>query len=302
MRRRDVLALLGGAAFGWPLAVHAQQKTMPVVGYLAIGRPDPENRFVATFRQGLREAGYVDGQNVRIEIRWAEGKPERFPALATELVTLNVDVIVAAGGTLAAVAAKRATTSVPIVFTGVGDPVGEGLVAGLARPGGNITGVASFTPELVGKRLELIKQVVPEVDLIAFLLKPDAMSERTKEAWVKEAEVAARALGVRLQVVEARGPKDFDRAFADMSEAHAGALAVLTTPVFNVYHQRLVDLATEHRLRQCFRGGTTPPLGALCPMGRTLTIWTNTRLRTWARSSPVQNPQTCRSSSRPNSS
>src|SRR5437763_12190268 len=110
MRRRDVLALLGGAAFGWPRAVHAQQERMPVVGYLAIGRPDPENRFVAAFRRGLREAGYVDGQNVRIEIRWAEGKPERFPALATELVTLNVDVIVAAGGTLAAVAAKWATT------------------------------------------------------------------------------------------------------------------------------------------------------------------------------------------------
>jgi putative ABC transport system substrate-binding protein len=129
------------------------------------------------------------------------------------------------------------------VFIGVGDPVAEGLVASLAHPGGNITGLSSFTPELIGKRLELLKQAVPGVSLIALLIKPDAVSEHTKEAWLKDAEVAARALGVGLQVFEARSPEDFDTAFADMYNAHAGALAVLTTPVFNLHHQRLVDLA-----------------------------------------------------------
>src|SRR5215471_4737716 len=135
---------------------------MPVIGFLAVGGPDPANRFQASFLRGLSETGYVDGQNVKIEYLWAEGKVERFPALATELVTLNVDVIVSSGGTAAALAAKRATTAVPIVFIGVGDPVAEGLVASLAHPGGNITGLSSFTPELIGKRLELLNQAVPE--------------------------------------------------------------------------------------------------------------------------------------------
>jgi putative tryptophan/tyrosine transport system substrate-binding protein len=254
MQRRYFITLLGGAATG-PLVARAQQKPMPVIGFLALALSGPNplmNRFQAAFRQGLSETGYVDGKNVRIEYRWAEGKPERFPALAIELVALNVDVIVSAGGTLAALAAKRATSSVPIVFSGVGDPVEEGLVASLAHPGGNITGLSSFTPDLIGKRLELLKQAVPGVRLIAFLLKPDAVPERTKEAWLKEAEVAARALGVGLQVFEARGPEDFERAFADMSNAHAGALAVLTTPVFNLHHQRLVDLAAGHRLPTVF--------------------------------------------------
>ena len=160
MDRRRCIALFGGA-IALPCVAAAQQKAMPVIGYLAVGGPDPENSFQAAFRQGLSEAGYVDGQNVRIEYRWAEGKPERFPALATELVTPNVDVIASAGGTLAALAAKRATTSIPIVPLGVGDPVAEGLVASLAHPGGNITGLSAFTPELIGKRLELLKQAVP---------------------------------------------------------------------------------------------------------------------------------------------
>ena len=147
-------------------------------------------------------------------------------------------------------AAKRATTSIPIVPLGVGDPVAEGLVASLAHPGGNITGLSAFTPELIGKRLELLKQAVPGISLIAFLLKPDAA--QSMEAGLKEAEVATRALGVGLQVVEARGPEDFDRAFADMSNAHADALAVWTTPVFNLHHQRLVDLAARHRLPTVF--------------------------------------------------
>ena len=249
MDRRRFIALFGGA-IALPCVAAAQQKAMPVIGYLDVGGPDPGNTFQAAFRQGLSEAGYVDGRNVRIEYRWAEGKPERFPALATELVTLNVDVIASGGGTASALAAKRATTSIPIVLLGVGDPVAEGLVASLAHPGGNITGLSAFTPDLIGKRLELLKQAVPGISLIAFLFKPDAAP--SMEAGLKEAEVAARALGVGLQVVEARGPEDFDRAFADMSNAHADALSVWTTPVFNLHHQRIVDLATRHRLPTMF--------------------------------------------------
>ena len=160
MDRRRFIALFGGA-IALPCVAAAQQKAMPVIGYLDVGRRDPGNTFQAAFRRGLSEAGYIDGRNVRIEYRWAEGKPERFPALATELVTLNVDVIASAGGTAAALAAKRATTSIPIVLLGVGDPVAEGLVASLAHPGGNITGLSAFTPDLIGKRLELLKQAVP---------------------------------------------------------------------------------------------------------------------------------------------
>jgi putative ABC transport system substrate-binding protein len=251
MRRREVIAIFGGGVVGWSLAARAQQKAMPVIGFLTIGSFDQGNRFLAGFRKGLSETGYVDGQNVRIEYRRAEGKPERLPALAAELVVLKVDVIVAAGGTLSALAAKQATTTVPIFFTGVGDPVAEGLVTSLARPGGNITGLSAVAPELIGKWLELLKEAAPGVSLIALLLKPDA-EPRAKEARLKEAEVAARAQGVGLQVFEARGPEDFDRAFSDMSEAHAGALAVQTTPVFNLEYHRLVELAAKHRLPTVF--------------------------------------------------
>ena len=189
MNRRDFVLLLAGAITA-SRALRAQQKAMPVIGFLDIGGPQGPTQgtvFQAAFRKGLSETGYADGQNVRIEYRWAEGKPERFPALATELVTLNVDVIATAGGTAAALAAKRATTSIAIVMLGVGDPVAEGLVASLAHPGGNITGLSAFTPELIGKRLELLKQAVPGISLIAVLLKPDAGV--SMEAGLKEAEV-----------------------------------------------------------------------------------------------------------------
>jgi putative ABC transport system substrate-binding protein len=247
MRRREFIDIAGGAAVAWPLGVRAQQKAMPVIGFLILGRFDQANPFWAGFRQGLREIGYVEGENVKIEYRQAEGKPERLPALAAELVALKVDVIVAAGGTLSALAAKQTTTTIPIVFTAVGDPIAEGLVTSLARPGGNITGLSAVPTELVGKQLELLKQAVPGVSLIALLLKPDA-EPRAKEARLKEAENAARALGVGFQIFEARGPEDFDGAFSGMSEAHAGALVVLTTPAFNAQYQRVVDLAAKYKL------------------------------------------------------
>src|SRR5436189_1202840 len=176
----------------WPLVARAQQRPMPVIGLLGIdpGAPGP-----VAFNQGLRELGYTAGRNILIEYRWAEGKPERFPALAAELVALKVDVIMSAGGTLGALAAKGATTTIPIVFGAAGNPVAEGLVTSLARPGGNVTGLSAVTTELVGKLMELLKQAVPGVSLVAHLWKPDSMPDRAKEVRLKEADISARALG-----------------------------------------------------------------------------------------------------------
>jgi putative ABC transport system substrate-binding protein len=199
------------------------------------------------FRQGLRDLGYVEGRNVLIEYRDAEGKFERLPALAAELVALKVDVILTPG-TPHALAAKQATRTLPIVLAGVPDPVTSGLVTSLARPGGNVTGLSNLTPQLVGKRLELLKQAVPGVSRVAVLWHPGTHGERTDKDMLEEAEVAARALGVRLQFVEARGPEDFDRAFSDMTRARAGALTVLPSSMFSLERRRLVDLAAKNRL------------------------------------------------------
>ena len=195
MRRREFIMLLGGTAATWPLAVRAQQKSMPVVGFLGSGSPDLNGPNISAFRQGLVGLGYVEGRNILIECRWAEGKVERFPVLAAELVALNVDVILTAGGTLAALGAKQATTTLPIVFGVVGDPIAEGLVTSLARPGGNVTGLSNVTNDLIGKWLELLKQVVPGVSLIAVLWKPDSMPERAREVRLKEAAVSATGVG-----------------------------------------------------------------------------------------------------------
>jgi putative ABC transport system substrate-binding protein len=200
------------------------------------------------FRQGLRDLGYVEGRNVVIEYRDAEGKHERLPALAAELVALKVDVIVAAASNHLALAAKQATRTLPIVFAAVVDPVASGLVTSLARPGGNVTGASILSSELVGKRLELLTQAIPGVSRVAVLWLPGALGERVEKDMLKEADVAARALGVRLQFVEARGPADLDRAFSDMTRARAGAMTVLPSAMFLRERRRLVDLAAEHRL------------------------------------------------------
>jgi putative tryptophan/tyrosine transport system substrate-binding protein len=223
MDRRDtVLALLAlGAA---PLAAEAQQAAKVArIGYLATNLA-ANPHWLEAFRQGLRDLGYVEGRNVVIEYRDAEGKPERLPALAAELVALKVDVILAGGGTGAARVAKQATRTIPIVFAAAGDPVGSGLVTSLARPGGNVTGLSNFASELVGKRLEQLTQAVPGVSRVAVLWLPGALGERTDKDMLTAADVAARALGVRLQIVEARGPADFDRAFSDMTSARARVL------------------------------------------------------------------------------
>jgi ABC-type uncharacterized transport system substrate-binding protein len=248
MERRTFLGTLALSVLALPLAAEAQPAAKVArIGYLALNFASGRN-LTEAFRQGLRDFGYVEGRNLVIEIRSAEGKPERLPALAAELVALKVDVIVVAGGALAVLAAKQATRTLPIVFAGAADPVADGLVTSLARPGGNVTGLSGFSPELVGKRLELLKQAVPGVSRVAALWQPGAVPELTEKHLLKEADVAARALGVRLQLVEARGPADFDRAFSDMTRARAGALSVLGTPMFFTERRRLVDLAAKNRL------------------------------------------------------
>jgi putative ABC transport system substrate-binding protein len=245
--RRTFLAGTGAVLLTAPLAAEAQQTAKVArIGYLATNLAAVPH-LPDAFRQGLRDLGYVEGRTVVIEYREAKGKFERLPALAAELVALKVDVILA-GGTPATLAAKRATRTLPIVFTAVADPVSSGLVISLAQPGGNVTGLSVLAPELVGKCLEQLKQAVPGVSRVAVLWQPGAVGEATERDMLKEAEVAARALGVRLQFVEARGPEDFDTAFSEMIRTRAGALTVLTSSMLFGKRRRLVDLAAKNRL------------------------------------------------------
>ena len=248
MKRRTFLAMVSGSLLAAPLAAEAQQAAkIARIGYLAANLA-ANPHLQEAFLQGLRDLGYVEGRNLVIEYRDAEGKPERLPALAAELVALKVDVIVTAGGTLAALAAKQATRTLPIVFAAAADPVESGLVTSFARPGGNVTGLSNFPPELVGKCLEQLKQAVPGVSRVAVLWQPGGFGERTEKDMLNAAEVAARALGVRPQFVEARGPADFDRAFSEMTRARAGALTVFANAMFTIERRRLVDLAAKNRL------------------------------------------------------
>ncbi len=269
MDRRDtVLALLAlGAA---PLAAEAQQAAkIPRIGFLAANlAANPHLR--EAFRQGLRDLGYVEGRNIVIEYRDAEGQLERLPALAAELIALKVTVIVTGGATPTALAAKQATRTLPIVFTSAPDPVMDGLVTSLARPGGNVTGSSNLNPELVGKCLEQLKQAVPGVSRVAVLWQPGAASERTEKDMLKAAEVAGRALGVRFQFVEARGPADFDRAFSDMARARADALTVLPSAMFFSERRRLVDLAAKNRLPAVYAQREFVDAGGLMSYGPNL--------------------------------
>jgi len=244
-RRETVIALVALDAVS--LAVQAQRATgVPRIGYLAsnlAGSPS----MTEGFRQGLRDLGYVEGRNVVIEIRDADGKLERLPDLAADLVALKVDVIVV-GGTSGALAAKRATRAVPIVFVSAVDPVTDGLVSSLARPGGNVTGLSALASELVGKRLEELKLAVQGIRRVAVLWQPGALGERTEQDMRKDAEVAARALGVRLEFVKAQGPGDFDKAFSEMTNARVDALMVLGSTMFLVERRHLVGLAAKNRL------------------------------------------------------
>ena len=264
--RVALTATLGLTLLAGPLAAEAQQAgKVARIGYLVTSlavSPHPQE----AFRQGLRDLGYVEGRNLVIEYRDAEGKPERLPALAAELVALKVDVIFG-GNTPGTLAAKQATRPLPIVFATAGDPVTSGLVTSLARPGGNVTGLSILAPELVGKCLEQLKQAVPGVSRVAVLWQPGGPGEHTEKAMLKEAEVAGRALGVRLLFVEARGPDDFDRAFSDMTRARAGALAVLPSSMLFNERRRLVDLAAKNRLPAVYPSRDFVDAGGLLSYG-----------------------------------
>jgi putative tryptophan/tyrosine transport system substrate-binding protein len=240
MRRRELMLLLGAAMTAAP-ALRAQQKAMPVIGFLSATSPGPLAASLAAFRQGLSETGYVEGQNVTIEYRWAEGHYDRLPALAADLVSRKVDVI-ATGNPPSALALKTATSTIPIVFIS-GDAVADGLVASLARPGGNLTGLSIFTAELMPKRLELLSDLVPRAEVIALLVNPNnAGAERI----VRDVREAAGAKGVQLHILKAGTEREVDTAFAALVELHAGALLIGTDPLFGSRREQLVTLAEHH--------------------------------------------------------
>jgi len=266
LRRREVLTLLGGAAVAWPLAAHAQQQagTVPRIGFLGLTSPSDRPSLLDAFRQGLRELGWVEGQNIVIDYRYAEGRVDRLPDLAAELVRLKVDLIVSEG-TQGVTAARNATETIPIVMITVRDPVGTGLIASLARPGGNVTGMSgSAGLEIVAKQLELLKETVPKIRRVAILSNPANAYHPLAN---REVTVAARSLGVQLQLLEARGPTEFDGAFAAMATERAGGLLVVSDAIFNSNRTRLADLAARSRLPAAYGVRESVEAGGLMSYG-----------------------------------
>ena len=244
MRRREfIITLLGGVAVTWPLAANAQSKT-PRIGFMGNSTAALEANLVDAFREGLREHGYEEGRNIVVEYRWADGKYERFPALVAELIAANVEVIVTAG-TPAALAMKKATTTVPLVMVAVGDPVGTGLVPSLARPGANLTGLSSVAPDLEGKRLQLLREVVPTLSHVAMFinsLNPFHVSS------MRQARAAAQTMGIKLQLHDIRKSEDLDDAFAAIRKERPDAVLILADRVFLHNRERMIDFTKEQRL------------------------------------------------------
>jgi len=265
-KRREFIALLGGAA-AWPLAARAQQSTMPVIGFLNSASPDTFAPYVGGFLQGLRDAGYVDGQNVKVEYRWAYGQYDALPQLAAQLVERQVAVIVASGGEPSVMAAKAATSGIPIVFGIGGDPVKLGLVASLNRPGGNITGVSLLTSSLEAKRVGLLGELVPKAAVIAALINPNYAQAQAQEAEVRD---AARTIGRQIILVHAASESDFEPAFARFKQQRADALVVAADPFFNARRNLLVALAARDRLPAVYEFREFAAAGGLMSYGTSL--------------------------------
>jgi putative ABC transport system substrate-binding protein len=265
MRRRDFIKLITGSAAAWPFAARAEQAT-PVIGFLNGQSADLYEPFVAAFRQGLKETGFVEGQNVAIEYRWAEARLDRLPALASDLVSRQVAVIVASGAAagLAVVAAKAVTTTIPIVFASADDPVKLGLVPSLNRPGGNVTGVSFFAGVLGAKRLELLRECVPNATVIAFLVNPDRPNA---ESYTADIQIAAHALRRKIVILHAREDSDIDAAFAKLVEQKAGALVVSADAFFNARRNRLVALAARYTVPTIYEGRDFAVAGGLMSYG-----------------------------------
>ena len=269
MRRREFVQLLGGAAVASPFAARAQQQAMPVIGFLSISAPDRAAPSTAAFHQGLRDAGYVEGRNVAIEYRWADAHYDRLAALAADLVGRKVDVIAASGGgDVASRAAKNATSTIPIVFIGGGDPVASGLVASLARPGGNLTGISFIAVELAPKRLELVSELVPQVKVVALLVNPNGPNA---EALAKDMREAARAKGLQLHVLKVGAEGELETAFASLSRLAVGALVVAADPFFGSRREQLAALAARHAIPAIYAFREYAADGGLMSYGPSLT-------------------------------
>jgi putative tryptophan/tyrosine transport system substrate-binding protein len=262
MKRRDFITLISGAAAVWPLSARAQQTAMPMIGFLNPTSPDPNVDLLRAFRQGLKEAGYVEGENVTIAYRWAENQIDRLPALAAELVRRQVAVIAATGPT-AASAAKAATTTIPIVFLTGADPVESSLVASLARPGENLTGVALLNVEIGPKRLELLRELVPAATRVAVLVKPAGVAPENVEA-------AARAMGLQVQVLNASTSRDINEAFASFVRERPDALFVVGDPFFVSRRVQLVHLASRHAVPAAYTVRDYAVAGGLMSYGSNL--------------------------------
>jgi putative ABC transport system substrate-binding protein len=267
--RREFIGTLAGAVLAAPLAAEAQQPAkVPRIGFLTTPSPTAAAYYLEAFREGLRELGYVEGKTIAIEYRFAEGRPERLPALAAELVRLKVDVIVT-GGPPAPEEAKQATSTIPIVFAVAGDPVGEGLVASLARPGGNVTGLASIAAEVVGKQLELLKEVVPKISRVAVLLNP---SHSAHPLMSRQAEGPARALGMQLHILQAGSPAEIDAAFAAMRSQRVGGVLVLRGSLFLAQRRQIAALAAKNGLPAVYGTREEAEAGGLMAYGASLPL------------------------------
>jgi len=264
--RRDFITLLGGAAVAWPLAARAQQAAILVVGFLGAGAREPLREQIAAFQEGLKESGYIEGHNVAVEYRFAEGQFDRFPVLAAELVRRQVAVLFVAsdGGALAA---KQATRTIPIVFTAGDDPVASGLVPSLNRPGGNLTGVYQFAAGLEAKRLGLLHEMVPKATTIAVLVNPNYSGSENQ---LREVQEAAASLGVQLVIVRANVESDFDAAFSTLVQQRATALLVCASPFFNIRRQQLVVLAARRTLPTIYEWREFAAAGGLMSYGTSL--------------------------------
>jgi putative ABC transport system substrate-binding protein len=265
MKRREFMTLLGGGVAGWPLAARAQQP-MPVVGFLHPASPDTYADRLRAFRQGLREAGFIEGENTVIEYRWAENHSDRLSSLAAELVRRPVAVIVTSGGAAPALAAKAATSTIPIVFTVPEDPVRLGLVASLARPGGNATGVNFFSDELVAKRLELLRELVPAATRVAVLLNPT-----TAGTMLRDVETAAGTMGLQIKVINAGTSRDIDTAFATFGRERPDALFVTGGPFLLSRRMQLALLAARHAIPTSYGSREYAEMGGLMTYGASLT-------------------------------
>ena len=265
--RRKLLAALGGAAAGWPVAARAQQPAMPVIGFLELRSPDVVVDRMRAFRQGLKDTGHVEGANAAIEYRWAENQIDRMPALAAELVRKQVAVIATTGATVAASAAKAVTTTIPIVFLTGADPVESGLVASLARPGGNLTGINLLTIDLTAKRLELLRELVPAATRVAVLANPAGPAP---EAMLRDVETAARAMGLQVQVLNAGTSQEINAAFASFVRERPDALFVGPDPFFVSRRVQLVHLASRHAVPAAYTQRDYAVAGGLMSYGSNL--------------------------------